>query len=105
MTALPSEQVIIESPMSFTGSGRRLYRWLHPHAAVSAGWRKAFLWTALVLVVILAWAVVLAWYLLLAAFGLIPLAILIIFRLTRRARVRGEIAALRHRELLRQGRA
>ncbi len=80
---LASERVIIEAPLSFTGSAKRIWR-LSP-----VGWVQALL----VLVILVAWTVVLVWY---CTFGLL----LVPYRLIRRSSRKQKRDALRHRELV-----
>lgn len=79
-----SDDIIIEAPLSLTGSAKRLWR-LSKHPAVR------------VLVTLpligLAWAIVLTWY---AIFGLW----LVPYRLIRRSQRKQRQAQLRHQELL-----
>lgn len=88
---LASEQVIIEAPMSFAGSTKRIWR-------MRADWDDIPDWlgtTIAVFFLIVAWTVVLGWYLL---FGLL----LVPYRLIRRSQRKGKRDDLRHRELLQQ---
>ena len=80
---LDSERVIIEAPMSFTGSAKRIWR------------LSDIAWVRLLLVVTIsvAWVVVLCWYL---TFGLL----LVPYRLVRRSSRKQKRDALRHRELV-----
>jgi hypothetical protein len=59
---------IIQNPVSFIGSARRIWGLGYG----SRGWVAALRWTGTVLLVLLAWIGVLAWYALLTAFGLFP---------------------------------
>ena len=89
---LPSEQVIMESPLSFEGSAKRIIpavyggmpkrRWAVPVAPV-----------VVVLVISVTWIGVMLWY---VVWGVI----LIPFRLFRRLQLKQEVDELRHRELL-----
>lgn len=81
---LASERVIIEAPMSFTGSAKRIWR------LSSLAWVRALL---VVLVIPLAWTVVLVWY---CTFGLA----LVPYRLIRRSSRKQKRDELRHRELV-----
>lgn len=89
---LPSEQVIMESPLSFTGSAKRIipavYRGMpkRPRAVPVAP-------VVVVLLISIVWVGVLFWYLVWGVF-LIP------FRLFRRLQLKSEVDELRHRELL-----
>lgn len=90
MTSLTSEKVVVQAPMSFTGSARRIWK------LTTAGppWLKwAFtVWVALFLVA-MAWMVIVGWY---AVFGLV----LWPYRLLRRGSRNRKRDELRHRELL-----
>lgn len=102
---LGSEAVIIEAPMSFTGSARRVWRvatwWvLRLMDNRDAYWWGALLgttWVCMVVValvaIVLAWAVVAVWYF---AFGLLVVP----WRLIRRGQRKRHAEELRHRELL-----
>ena len=80
---LASERVIIEAPMSFTGSAKRIWR------LSNLAWVRALL----VLVILTAWTVVLVWY---CTFGLL----LVPYRLIRRSSRKQKRDELRHRELV-----
>lgn len=86
---LPSERVIIQAPMSFTGSAGRIWRITEDRA----GWPLAGLVTLAVLGIITAWAGVLCWY---AIFGLL----LVPYRVLRRGQRKRDVAAKRHAEIL-----
>lgn len=79
---LDSERVVIEAPLSYTGSAKRLWRfgprWLIP---------------VLLVLIAAAWIVVTGWYLI---FGLL----LVPYRLIRRSSRKQKRDALRHREML-----
>ena len=80
---LESERVIIEAPMSFTGSAKRIWR------LSTIGWVRALL----VVLIATAWIIVLLWY---CTFGLL----LVPYRLVRRSSRKQKRDALRHREML-----
>lgn len=86
---LASERVVIQSPTSFSGSGRRIWKLtdVGPPAA-----RLATIPLAVVLV-LLAWVLVLCWYLIFGLF-LVP------WRLIRRGGRKRKRDELRHRETL-----
>lgn len=86
---LASERVVPEAPMSFTGSGKRIWKLVHNHSKV---WTIT-LGIVAILLIVLAWTVVLAWYF---TFGLL----LVPYRLVRRNARKQKQAELRHRELL-----
>lgn len=89
---LPSEQVILESPLSFIGSAKRIipavYRkmprrpWVVPVAPL-----------VVALLISVVWIGVFFWYL---VWGVL----LIPFRLFRRLQLKSEVDELRHREML-----
>jgi len=86
---LSSEKVVVEAPMSFTGSARRIMRL----AREADGWAGLVLLVLLVAAVALVWCLVMAWYL---TWGLC----LVPYRLIRRRQRRDKVARLRHRELI-----
>jgi hypothetical protein len=73
---------------------------MRPAVAGSTGLLKAGRWTLLWLALIGAWLAVLVWYLLLASLGLVPLIVLVVFRIVRRVQRHGDRNRLRHAELL-----
>lgn len=79
---LESERVVIQAPMSYTGSARRI-------------WRVGPRWLVPLLVVAIAatWLVVTGWYLI---FGVL----LVPYRLIRRGSRKNKREQLRHREIL-----
>jgi Flp pilus assembly protein TadB len=85
---LASEDVIINAPMSYTGSAQRIMR-LRRHGA-------ALIVLALLLIVF-AWLVVTLWY---AVTVLLLGLITVPYRLLRRGARKRKAEALRHRELL-----
>jgi hypothetical protein len=87
---LPSEDVIISAPMSYTGSAQRIMR-LRRRADVGAP--LAAITVSVVVLVIAAWVLVTAWYLVWGIW-LIP------YRLVRRGARKRKLEALRHRELM-----
>jgi hypothetical protein len=92
--ALPSEQVVLASPMSFAGSTRRIWRRWHPRALSADGWGKTAYWTLLITLLVLA---VLAWhcvFVVLFGFLFIP------YQIVRRVQRRGRRNELRHREMM-----
>jgi hypothetical protein len=97
---LPSEQVILAAPWSWAGSTRRIWRRWHPAVLTSSGWGKAGRVTGLWSLLVLAWLGVAVWYALLAGIGLLPLAVLIVYRIVRRSQRRGRRNALRHSEII-----
>src|ERR1700749_2815314 len=86
---LPSERVIIQAPLSLTGSAGRIWRITEDRA----GWVKAGMVTLAVLAITFAWAGVLCWY---AIFGIC----LVPYRIIRRGQRKRDVAAKRHAELL-----
>jgi hypothetical protein len=89
-TTLPSEQVIISAPMSYTGSARRIMRMRRRGSRTGT---LAALTVLAVLLVILVWVLVTVWYVM-WGFLLVP------YRLIRRGDRKRQVAALRHRELM-----
>lgn len=87
---LASEDVIINAPMSYSGSAQRIFR-LRRHA--HSGGAKAAVTVLAIVLVLLAWAVVTAWYLFWGIW-LIP------YRFLRRGARKRKAEALRHRELM-----
>lgn len=85
---LPSERVIVQAPMSFTGSARRIWRIRHGGAVI-----RSVLTALAVTLIVIAWVLVLCWYLL---FGLL----LVPYRLIRRRDRERRRQGLQHRELL-----
>lgn len=83
---LPSERVVIESPMSLSGSAKRLWH-------ITRRWPVLTVPIAIMLIVV-AWTLVLSWYCL---FGLLVVP----WRLLRRGQRREKRDRLRHQELLR----
>lgn len=87
---LESERVVVQSPLSFVGSARRLWR------LTDVGpdpWAKVVTIPLAVLLVAAAWVFVAAWT---AVFGLL----LVPYRLVRRGGRRRKQEGLRHREML-----
>lgn len=87
---LASEKVIIQAPMSFTGSAKRLWRFtrLSDQPAIRVPL------AALVLCVIpIAWAAILCWY---VAFGIL----LVPYRILRRGDRKAKRQAAQHREMM-----
>lgn len=86
---LASEQVVIQSPMSFVGSTRRIWKITRVgHPAL-----KVLLVPLAVALLLVAWTVVACWTVVFGIF-LVP------YRLLRRGQRRRRQDALRHRELL-----
>lgn len=82
--------VVIESPMSFTGSGKRILRLVRPGAV---WWVAALRVAAVILAFAVAWSVIAAWY---CTWGL-PL---VPWRVYRRGQRKQRAAERRHEELL-----
>jgi hypothetical protein len=90
-TKLASEQVIVQAPMSYTGSARRIWRIggaLQPEAA-----RIALVVLLLIPMILLTWGVVTLWYLFFGIW-LVP------YRLIRKGARKNKRDQLRHRETL-----
>jgi hypothetical protein len=81
---MQSEKIVIESPLSFTGSAKRLWR-LSDSALMQ--------WLVLLPVILFAWSFILCWY---AVFGVLVIP----WRLIRRGQRKQRQEALRHAELL-----
>lgn len=90
MNRLPSEEVILAAPMSYTGSTQRLLKLTRSDAQ---GWHHALLVSGVVILLGLAWLAITCWYLTWGLF-LIP------YRLIRRGDRKRERDELRHREIL-----
>lgn len=89
MSELQSEQIVVSSPMSFSGSARRLANMLWTSTAI-----KALVgWWLLPLAVTAAWALIACWYL---AFGIFVVP----WRLIRRGSRKRKRDDARHREVL-----
>lgn len=89
---LASEQVIIEAPLSFTGSAKRIIPAVYG-ALPKRRWAVPVAPVVVVLVIAVIWAGVLLWYAVWNIF-IIP------FRLFRRLQLKSEVDEQRHRELL-----
>jgi hypothetical protein len=81
---LKSEKIVVEAPLSFAGSGKRLWR-LSDNVIVRL--------LILLPLVLAAWIFILGWY---CAFGIF----LIPYRLLRRGQRKRKLEDARHRELL-----
>jgi hypothetical protein len=88
---LASEQVILQAPMSFMGSAKRI--WPRITKASDETPYQLLLYVLAVLAVFVAWIIVLAWYVL---WGLM----LIPYRIIRRGSRKRRMEELRHREQL-----
>lgn len=84
MNTLESESIVVEAPMSFTGSYKRLVQY-NDGSAVSHA--------TVAVAIVLAWVAVLCWY---ALFGIC----LVPYRLIRRSQRKQQLLAAQHRELL-----
>jgi hypothetical protein len=91
-SALPSEQVVLAAPMSFTGSLARILQ-LHLPARTNNPYGHIALIVLVVVMVTLAWVLILGWY---TIFGLFVVP----YRLIRRSQRRDLRDALQHREQL-----
>lgn len=99
---LASERVIIEAPMSFTGSAKRIWRFFaHQADRAAITWPPKWysyptlflIWGFFGLILTMTWVIVLLWYL---TFGLL----LTPYRLIRRSSRKQKRDALRHRETM-----
>ncbi|MGA2925677.1 MAG: DUF1707 domain-containing protein [Solirubrobacteraceae bacterium] len=87
---LPSEDVIISAPMSYTGSAQRIIR-LRRRAR--SGRQLAAITLFAIVIIVIVWVLVTAWYL---TWGLL----LVPYRLVRRGARKRKLEAMRHRELM-----
>jgi len=94
MERLASEGVVVNSPMSFVGSARRIWR-LRRRAPNPP--TLALVTVMALLLVVLAWLFVAAWFL--VAVGLLGV-VTVPYRLLRRGSRKRRAEALRHREVL-----
>jgi hypothetical protein len=83
--SLPSEQVIIQAPMSYTGSRRRIVRRVTRHTRLAL--------PAAIPLTAVAWVAVTAWY---VVFGVLVIP----WRLVRRGHRQERRDQLRHREAM-----
>jgi hypothetical protein len=91
---LPSDQVVIAAPMSFTGSAIRAWRLtVYPHGTGWMAAARAATVTGVLLLILTWWSVILCWYL---VFGLL----LVPYRVARRHARKRKIERLRHQEIL-----
>ena len=86
---LQSEQVVVEAPMSFTGSAKRIWKLTDQETQ----WVRYLMMVLAVTLIAIAWTLVLAWY---CTFGLL----LVPYRLMRRGSRKSKKQALQHRENL-----
>jgi len=90
MTELKSEQIVISSPMSFSGSRQRIWKITKANNV----WLK---WLVLIplasILTMIIWCIVLVWYLIFGIF-LIP------YRLIRRGHRKNKKLEMQHRETL-----
>jgi hypothetical protein len=86
---LASADVVVSAPMSFAGSGQRIWRITYGHVS----WAYAGFVTLAILAVTVAWVAVACWYLI---FGLM----LVPYRIIRRGQRRQKLAQVRHQELM-----
>ena len=95
---LESEEVVLASPMSFTGSARRLWKFTRGvHVNSLAG---AAIYSGVILLIAAVWVLVFFWYCLLVIVWW-PLALLgVLYRLMRRGQRKRHMQELRHREML-----
>ena len=89
---LPSEQVIMESPLSFMGSAKRIIPVVYGRMP-KRPWAVPVAPVVVVLLIAVTWSGVLLWYL---VWGVL----LIPFRLFRRLQLKSTVEEMRHRELL-----
>lgn len=92
--SLASEKVVVQSPTSFVGSAKRIWRLTDRSDNQWVQW-LVLIPVAIVLVAC-AWVIVAVWTLL----GLLILPIMLIYRMMRRGARRNKATELRHREML-----
>lgn len=86
---LRSDRVVVESPLSFTGSAKRIWHWTWVENPVA----KVALAFVAVTAILFMWTMILCWYLI---FGLLVVP----WRLVRRGSRRDKAARLRHHEMM-----
>lgn len=87
---LDSERVVVQSPLSFVGSARRIWKLTR---VVPQPWAKVATVPVAIVAVVVAWVVVAGWTL---VFGLL----LVPWRLIRRGGRKRKLEGLRHREAM-----
>ncbi len=87
---LASEDVIINSPLSYAGSAQRIMR---VRRGVESGWKLTTVTVLAILLILASWLFVTGWYLVWGLW-LVP------YRLLRRGARKRKAEALRHRELM-----
>ncbi|XMB34277.1 hypothetical protein QQ965_01590 [Candidatus Saccharibacteria bacterium oral taxon 955] len=93
MSKLKSEKVVISSPLSFSGSAKRIWK----ITDVDSPAVKALLGLVAAMLILFAWIFVAFWYVLIyVVFGIL----FIPYRLMRRSSRKQKQAKLRHREVL-----
>lgn len=91
---LASEDVIINSPMSFAGAAQRAFRMKRDMVGARPEWYAQIpAVLGVLIVIVLWWAVIVVWY---AVFGLL----LVPYRLLRRGARKRKREALQHREMM-----
>lgn len=86
---LSSEQVVVQAPLSYVGSAKRIWKLTDQENPA-----MKYAMTALaVILIVFAWTIVTSWYLI---FGLL----LVPYRLIRRGSRKDKVRALQHREQL-----
>lgn len=86
---LRSDRVVVEAPMSFAGSAKRIWHWTWVKNPIA----KVALAMLAVLAIMVAWTMILCWYLF---FGLLLLP----YRAVRRTSRREKAAKRRHHEMM-----
>jgi len=93
-TRLASEEVVLASPMSFTGSAKRIWRITRWEPFYGCEWLTVPL---AILLIVAAWMVVASWYsMVFALFGWLVIP----YRLVRRSNRKHKAQQLQHRELI-----
>jgi C4-dicarboxylate-specific signal transduction histidine kinase len=94
MNELPSERVVLSSPLSFSGSARRIWRLrMHPEAT----WKRRVVNVLAATLIGIVWILIAVWYTLMLTVLLIPF---LIWRFHRRNVRKDRAEKLRHREIL-----
>lgn len=87
---LVSEGIVVEAPMSFTGSSKRIWNLTKGEME---GWQRGLMIALSLVLIACAWTLILGWYLI---FGLLVVP----YRLIRRGSRKRKLDAARHSEML-----
>lgn len=88
-----SDRIVVEAPLSFTGSQKRIWRAMTWNNLRQTPWFPLALAPLAVLLILCAWMFVLCWYL---TFGLL----LVPYRMIRRSSRKQKVEAARHAEMM-----